>query len=125
MIELHQNPVKNGYIKSREILGTEYIDYIKNNAGLNSMKLFEQDHSEVDEYDPRKLNFLQKVSSLPSLSDLGRDKEEKKMKGVKFYLDNSTAPLPQKIKDNKTDEEKHMDLYLNKKDGKVKIIYTV
>ncbi len=103
MIEIQQKPVKNGVIRSRQILGDEFNDFIKSNNIFDSLKSLEEDDSDEEECDQRKLNFLKKVSSLPSLSEVNN--KEGKKKGVKFLLENQTQNFQEKFKDELKDEE--------------------
>ena len=84
------------------------------------MKLFENEEVE-DEYDERKINYLRKISSLATLTELTKNDDKKK--GVKFYLD---AGNNKKILELlKTDEDEKANAKSGGMRTECKILYNV
>jgi len=74
--------------------------------------LFENE-SEEEEYDPNKVNFLKKISSLGNYNDLINSRR----KSVKFYLDNNIANQQNNLRAEE-EREKERDYEKPKKNCK-------
>lgn len=88
------------------------MEYIKNNSGLNNIKLLEKEEELDEQYqiDLKKLNYLKKISSFSNIEEV--TKKESKSR-VKFANENKNeSPLHLFI-----DEEQDLDkLNINGKD---------
>jgi len=95
--------MKNGHIKSRQLLNNEFTNYIENNSSMSKMNLLEPEYEDNDSFEKdtninKKLKYLKNLSSLDNMNDLLKKYEKKRT--VKFYLDNSKAKLNSQNQNN-------------------------
>ena len=88
-MSIKQNPVKNGHIKSRQILSDDFKEYIKGSSVLNGMDL-ESPINLEPEWDIEKLTYLKKISERENINDVNKEEKANK-KAVKFHLDTKSS----------------------------------